>query len=209
MWRMAIVGVMLAIIACSSSRPSVSIDASDAASVDGGSDAGSDTSFVCGGPVIEGPCLVQDPSEHAGCGSEGRVVFDGAHCVAARGETCVDPRGGFVSLEQCAIACERAGHCDGEKIVDAVLESQVLGCEAPPEEPPCPDRYVIRSLAPLDSCALLADELSCAYSPERRHWICSVHTARSLDGSVIWPILRRFSLMDTTIQAGCGRRHPL
>ncbi len=112
-------------------------EAPDAASDDAGTntpataDAASDAApavadlWCTGRPVPEGlACVVQDVTTVGPCDGHGGVVFDGSECRVARGAACgSSERGGFDSLEECAVTCAAAGHCN------------LWGVRGPPEGP--------------------------------------------------------------------------
>ncbi len=98
---------------------------------DSSADAAPDTTdIVCTGrPIPDGlACVAQQAHLASACGGQGGVVFDGSHCVAARGAVCGESdRGAFDSLEECGVTCAAAGECD------------LLGLFVPPEWQPPPE----------------------------------------------------------------------
>ena len=56
------------------------------------------------------PCEAQPPAVASGCGGMGRVVYErDIGCRPAAGTSCGSVRGAFNTLEECAMACGRAG----------------------------------------------------------------------------------------------------
>lgn len=70
--------------------------------------------FCTGRPIPAGlTCVTQDTDAVGACGGRGGVGFDGLHCRAVRGDECASAGlGAFDSLEECAVTCAAAGHCE-------------------------------------------------------------------------------------------------
>ncbi len=124
---------------------------------DASEDAAPDTSsLVCTGrPIPEGlACVAQAAHLASACGGQGGVVFDGGHCVAARGAVCGETdRGAFDSLEECGVTCAAAGECDLLAFaIDSEWQAPPQFCREQPYE--CPLMGVERRDRIPTSCAV-------------------------------------------------------
>jgi hypothetical protein len=172
------------------------LGARDLGPPDGRASDGSIGAPLCG-PVSATSCPAQTAERASRCGEEGAVFFDGEQCQAAVREDCAGERGAFSSFEECAVVCERAGHCVDRK-VDFGAAGRATCANL--VESVCMLVYWYSEVDITSTC-LLDDDISCRFNG--RNYLCNFTVGGPKPIAVTRPALARMSLLPFVSEVGC------